>query len=130
MSVWRRKAADLFPELKRDLNDKEFTIYMLFTDLGAWTREAHEADDNDRLRSIYGFAEWCLSQKAKDLWNAAGVSFYEHLVDVPRLWPKVVPWLSRKVIEQVRSLWEFRLGPAEYAKFDRLIRQRKSLGSR
>jgi hypothetical protein len=36
------------------------------------------------LEKIYGFADWCASQKEKELWNAAGVAFYEHLADSNR----------------------------------------------
>jgi len=124
MAAWRQKASLLFPQLKRDLNDKGFTIYMVFFDLLIMARDAHEAGDDESIRRIYGFGEWCLRQKAKDLRNAAGVAFYEHLVDDPKLWPLVVPWLSPIVISQVSTLWAARLNPADYSKFDKLIRGR------
>ena len=127
MSTWRTKAARLFPQLKPELNSKEFTIYMVFTDLCSWAREAHQSGDDDLLRKIYGFSAWCLRQEAKDLWNAAGVSFYEHLIDEPKLWAEIVPWLSPRVIGDVHGLWEARLDPEAMSKFDKLIRDRKKI---
>lgn len=125
MANWRRKAELLFPKLKRELNAKDYTIYSLFTDLQPMCRDAHASGDEELMRRIYGFSEWSLMQKAKDLWNAAGVSFYEHLVDQRDLWPLVIPWLSPFVITTVRGLWEWRLTPAEFSEFEKLIRARK-----
>ena len=109
MSTWRRKALELFPTLRRELNDREYTIYMLYFDLLPMVREAHDEDDRNLLRRIYGFAAWCFDQKAKDLWNSAAVAFYEHLFDQRKYWSLVLPWLSPKVITECWPLWEFRL---------------------
>jgi hypothetical protein len=65
------------------------------------------------LRKIYGFAEWCFEQKAKDLWNAAGVAFYEHLFDRREYRDQVVPWLSPQVIKGCWGLWELMLTPEQ-----------------
>jgi hypothetical protein len=71
---WRRKALALFPELRPEVQRPGFTIYMLFFDLLPMAPEAHEAGDEERLRRIYGFAEWCFEQKAKDMWNTAAAN--------------------------------------------------------
>jgi hypothetical protein len=83
MSAWRRKAIELFPDLRSEVEDPDATIYSVFFALLPRCREAHDRDDTSELEKIYGFAEWCASQKAKDLWNSAGVAFYEHLFDEP-----------------------------------------------
>ena len=77
MSVWRRRALAIFPEERREIGNRRTSIYLLFM-LHALPalRRAHEAGDANRLRAVSSFAEWCLRQQAKDLWNAAGVSFY------------------------------------------------------
>lgn len=113
MSVWRRKAIALFPDLRSEVQRPDFSIYMLFFRLLPMVREAHDAEDVDLLRRIYGFAEWCFSQKAKDMWNAAGVAFYEHLFDEARTWGQVIPWLPPQVLEGCWGLWEFRLSQEE-----------------
>jgi hypothetical protein len=125
MSMWRRKALELFPNLRRELNDREYTIYVLYFDLLPMVREAHEENDCDLLRRIYGFAAWCFDQKAKDVWNSAAVAFYEHLFDERKLWSRVIPWLSPKVITECWPLWEFRLSAEELKDIQRLITARK-----
>ena len=90
MSVWRRKAIDLFPDLRNELQSGELSTYLLFGELLSKLCEAHQTDDETTLKAIYGFAEWCSKQKAEHLWNAAGVSFYEHVFDRWELREKVV----------------------------------------
>ena len=126
MANWRRKALALFPDLRHDVQRPDFSVYMLFFELLPMSRQAHKTGDDEALRSIYGFAEWCFEQKAKDMWNAAGVAFYEHLFDDhPSLWPEVVQWLSPPVIQGVRGLWEWRLSAEELAEVIRLIEGRR-----
>ena len=98
---------------------------MLYFDLVPMVREAHDENDDETLRRIYGFAEWCFSQTAEDLYNAAGVAFYEHLFDQKRYWSKVVPWLSPKVVHECQPLWQARLEAAEMRDVEELIRDRK-----
>ena len=121
MATWRQKAIESFPSLRQDLNDPEFSIYMLFFELLPMSREAHCRGETKLLDTIYGFAEWCANQKAGDLSNAAGVAFYEHLFDRPELWEKVVDRLSPQLVRACWPLWERRLEP------DRLKELRKLL---
>ncbi len=122
MANWRRKVLALFPDLRREAERPDFNAYSAFFELLPRVRTAHESGDTETLRRIYGFAEWCLSQPAKELWNPAGVSFYEHLFDGHRsLWPDIVRWLSPRVLADCRELWEYRLTPEEMAEVRRLI---------
>ena len=126
VSTWRRKALESFPELRRDLNRRDYSIYRLFADLRRMLWEAHEASDVETLRKIYGYSEWCLSQRSKDVWNPAGVSFYEHLFDRKdrRYWAQVVPWLSPRVVRDVWALWEWRLEPDELQELREMLAKR------
>jgi hypothetical protein len=75
---------------------------------------------------MFGFAEWCAEQSAKDLWNAAGVCFYEHLFD-GRNWQhraEVVKWLSPRVISDCHELWQNWLTAEKFAEVQQLIRER------
>ena len=90
MASWRRKALALFPDLKFEVQRPDFSVYQVFFRILPMSRDAHKAGDVDTLRKIYDFAEWCFEQRAKEMWNAAGVAFYEHLFDDhPSLWAKV-----------------------------------------
>jgi hypothetical protein len=107
LAVWWRKAIEAFPQMRRWLNDAEFSIYMLYFDLLPMTREAHESRDLEFLERIYDYAEWCLRQK--ELFNAVSVAFYEHLFDShPKLWEEMIAYMSPFVIKENRELWESR----------------------
>lgn len=123
MSNWRRRYISLFPHQKVEAEDPGFTIYTAFMELLPRLRLAHEEQDDAALRKIYGFAEWCSRQPAKDLWNAAGVSFYEHLFELsPRdQWPEIVRWLSPNVVKSCWGLWEMFLPPQDLEKIKQLL---------
>jgi hypothetical protein len=124
---WRRKFLTWFPDLRSEAERPDFTIYSAFFELLPRVREATQNGDIETLRRIYGFAEWCSRQKAKDLWNGAGVGFYEHLFDShPSLWPEFVRWLSPQVVTNCMGLWEWRLSPDKLAEVRRLIAECRS----
>ncbi len=112
MAVWRRKANEDFPTLRRKFSDArmphKYSVYMVFFDLYILFEDANPANDVDLLQRIFAYAEWCSKQHAMDLWNAAGVAFYEHLFDRREDWDKVIPFLSPSVICVHMGLWEAR----------------------
>lgn len=118
----------LFPELRRDVERWGCSIYEVFFELLPASREAHKTGDIEALHRIYGFAEWCFEQKAKDLWNAAGVAFYEHLFDGGQShWAEIVKWLSPKIVKDCWSLWEHQLSAEKLAEVGRLISERREV---
>jgi len=130
MAAWRRRAIDLFPEFRQDLLIKDYSLYQLFSDLLPRVEQAHADGDEEILRRVYGFAAWCASQEPKDLWNATGVAFYEHVFDRWNQRHMVVPWLSPQVIADSWNLWEMRLNPSQLAELRQLFancRERKYL---
>jgi len=123
MATWRRRALDVFPDFRHNLNSPDYTIYSLFFDALPALREAHRAGDDKRLSRIYGFAEWCSGQRSKLLWNAVGVSFYEHVFDEPWMWEAVCPWLSAEIRAKHTELWEARLAPKDFDHVHKLLRR-------
>jgi hypothetical protein len=111
MSTWRRKAIESFPDLQHEFQKPDTTIYQVFFELLPRVRDAHERDDTEELQRIYGFARWCLQQRAKDIWNAAGVAFYEHLVDHRITRDQIPQWLPPDVFHECMGLFEARLDP-------------------
>jgi len=81
---------------------------------------AHQENDNEKLKRIYDFAEWCLNQKEKDLWNAAGVSFYEHLGNYKETLEEFPKWVKPEIYVQIKGLLELRLEEAYMKKIDKL----------
>ena len=114
MSKWRRKAIESFPDLRRDFEQPDATIYQVFFDLLPRVQAAHSRNDTQELKRIYDFARWCFHQKADDLWNAAAVAFYEHLVDEPVTRNEIPRWLQPDVFEDCKPLFEARLEPEEF----------------
>jgi hypothetical protein len=128
VAVWRRRALELFPQLRRELTGRGYSPYSLFADLRPLLLAAHDGGDNELLRRIYGFAEWCARQTAKELWNPAGVSFYEHLFDYPAYSERVIPWLSLFVVHAHWALWEAMVAPSEWARVSPLLKQARVQG--
>src|SRR5689334_15014008 len=97
MSTWRQKAISCLPEFRTDFENPKTSIYGVFIEMLPALIEAHKRQDTDRMQSIYDYAEWCFSQKEKDLWNAAGVSFYEHLGDQEETRNEMNKWVKYEI---------------------------------
>ena len=124
MSAWRKRALELFPDLRVEIEPSDATIYAVFFELLPRCREAHDRGDAGELAKIYGFAEWCFRQKAKDLWNAAGVAFYEHLGDSQATLRAMPKWVKPDIFAEIQPLLAARMDPSTFEEL------RKSYGSR
>ena len=121
MDAWRDLARELFQNHPTwDVGDPETTVWWLLFDLKSWVVPAHEAGDRDLLHKIYRFAEWCHSQKATDpdVWMAAYMAFYEHLVEDPVTYAAIPEWLTPAVFEDVLPQYEDRLDNREKYPFE------------
>jgi hypothetical protein len=122
MSTWRRKAISCLPELKKDFEDAETSIYGVFLEMLPALIEAHKQNDTDRLENIYNYAEWCFKQKEEDLWNAAGVAFYEHLGDYEETRNEMPKWVKYEIYKQIRGLLELRIAKDTLLELDKRFR--------
>ncbi|MBL7747304.1 MAG: hypothetical protein JNM19_07765 [Chitinophagaceae bacterium] len=119
MSTWRKKAIELLPDFRQEFEKADTTIYDVFIEVLPATRKAHELNDMNRLKQLYAFAEWCFSQKDKDLWNAAGVSFYEHLADEEITKQAFPEWVPADIYNNIRGLLEIRISDSELKELDK-----------
>ena len=124
MSTWRKRALELFPDLRPELEAHDATIYSVFFELLPRCQEAHDRGDLEELAKIYGFAEWCYRQKAKDLWNAAAVAFYEHLGDSETTLRAMPKWVKPDIFAEIQPLLAAQMDPAVFEEL------RKSYGTR
>jgi hypothetical protein len=111
MSAWRRKALELFYDSRRWFTAKDDTIYTLLVELRIKVVDAHRINDTAELDKIYGYIEWCFSQRKRsfDLYNAAAVGFYEHLVD-DEITMQAIPYrVNPEIFRQVQPLFEWML---------------------
>lgn len=118
MSVWRRKAIACLTDGQRRVGDNSTSIYEVFSEVLADTIIAHKENDEIKLKKYYDFAEWCFRQKDETLWNAAGVSFYEHLGDHPETSATIPVWIKKDIYLQIRGLLKLRLDERELLKID------------
>ena len=118
MATWRKKAIECLPESRKDFENPDESIYLIFSTILSAVIEFHRQRSTERLQKIYDFAEWCLEQKSKDLWNAAGVSFYEHLGDHVETRQEIGRWVKHKIYAQIRELLELRLSDEEMKEID------------
>lgn len=118
MSVWRQKAIECAPELKKDFEAPDLDLYTVFMELLPITRQAHIDKDLYRLKRIYDFAEWCHHQKDKNIWNAVGVTFYEHLVDTEETYSQITTWIKKEIYFDIRGLLNQRADEAKIKELD------------
>jgi hypothetical protein len=104
MSVWRQKAIEVAPELKKVFQDPDLSPYIVFSEFLSLLEQAHIDNDTSKLKSIYDYAEWCSLQKDQKLWNSAGVSFYEHLGDNEPVFSQFTRWIKKSVYFELRDL--------------------------
>lgn len=130
MATWRRKAIVALPHLRRDLNRPNYTIYQFFFDLLPIVREAQASRDEETLRRGYKFASWFFRQTDRELRNAAGVAFYEHLFDGnAREWPEIAGLIPSDIRQGCWTLWERRLPPGKVKELAKLFRHAAELTS-
>lgn len=122
MSTWRRKAIECLPEERKYFEEPGTSIYTVFSELLGAVVMFHRNNNVARLQSVYDFAEWCFRQKNEDIWNAAGVSFYEHLVDYPETRKEMKRWMKQEIYTDIRGLLEYRLTDKEFREIDNYMR--------
>ena len=119
MSVWRQKAIEIAPELKKEFQDPGLSPYTVFSELLSLLERAHIENDIPRLKRIYDYAEWCSLQTDKKLWNAAGVSFYEHLGDNELVFSQFTKWVKKNIYLELRDLLNQRFGEERMKQLDK-----------
>ena len=124
MSAWRKIAIECLPEQKQYFEDPNTSIYTVFNEILLATRQAHKSNDIAQLKKFYDFAEWCLNQKDKDLWNAAGVSFYEHLGQQPESLKAMPDWVKPEIYKSVKGLLELFISKEDMERLDNSYRNR------
>jgi hypothetical protein len=118
MSVWRKRAMDYFPELKREFEQADMTPCGLFIEILPLCRKAHLDNHVEQLEKIYAYAEWCFRQNDKSLLNAAGVCFYEHLPDQDMTLQTFMSWIKKDIYFDIRGLLILRLNQEKMDQLD------------
>lgn len=109
MSTWRKKAIEIAPELRKDFEEPNIEIYSVFSELLTILENSFKNKDIEKIENIFNYAEWCFRQKEQKLWNAAGVSFYEHLGDNIETFANFTNWIKKDIYFDIRALLQLRI---------------------
>jgi hypothetical protein len=56
------------------------------------------------------------------MWNAAGVSFYEHVADYPETRGEIKRWVKQEIYKDIPGLLEYRLTEKEFREIGKYMR--------
>ncbi|MCM2273680.1 MAG: hypothetical protein NDI75_02615 [Candidatus Didemnitutus sp.] len=109
MSRWRKEAFDRLPECRKQLQ-QEKSPNLFFHELGEVLYQAHLQQDEDLIRRIYQYAQWCLEaprgkDASDDLLTMVTVSFFEHLPTHREVRKEIGRFLPKSVIEGMREVF-------------------------
>jgi hypothetical protein len=104
MSTWRKKAIEIAPELRKKFEDPDLELFSVFSELLTILENSFKNKDIEKVEQIFNYAEWCFRQKEEKLWNAVGVSFYEHLGDQTETFSNFTNWVKLDIYLEIRAL--------------------------
>ena len=123
MEEWRAKAAECFPEF-REIVDEARDPICLWIDLFMCLCNAYDLTppNDDMIRRIYDFADWCFRQPETDsvetdLSSAVVVSLIESIPLDQRVAADLHRWFSIEDIKGFESLLRYHQIKEEYDKF-------------
>ena len=67
MSNWRHEALKRLPELKADIEKTEDAMELWITITDAFKMAYFDPRNEDFIRRVYSFADWCLEQERGDI---------------------------------------------------------------
>ena len=121
MSAWRKKAAELLPELAEELSKSESPMVFWIEAEVAFSMAYNKRPINrDFIKRVYEFADWSSlhgeeSQDAsQDLGTCVAVCFYEHLPTDPIVRADIPQWLTRNDVVDMMELFTYLASEAEY----------------
>ena len=118
---WRIEALRRFPTLAERLQDAE-TPYLLWFELRDAFECAYRTPRNeDMIKNIYGYSEWCFSQPAgktadDDLATCVSVCFIEHIPEIPAAVEDMPRWFTRANILEMKEILSYHAGADGYKK--------------
>ena len=133
---WQVLARALLPEIFRVLfADEQWnpgcsdSLMQFFFVLTPVVKQAHLSRDEEFLFRVHAFADWCMRQPEQEIFNPAGVAFYENLFD-DRPHDEAISWISPTVFADIEELLGFRLGAERFAKVKAAYAKRTSFNDR
>ena len=126
MEIWRDLALRQMPSLKPILLKAENPM-SLWIELEFCLDDAYEEQNRLLIQQIYNYAHWSYFEaQDKELVQAVGCAFYEHLPLNPIVKEDLPSWLTREEFETLASVLHYHQSDEEFEElrdhFNRLSR--------
>lgn len=125
MSVWRAKALEMLPELAKEIAAVDNPMWAWIEICFAFQDAYKEPRNEDLIRHIYGYADWCLEHghrdkdAERDLLTCVAVCFYESIPNHKASREDMPRWFSLEEVLAMKETFSYHLNPDE---FDLLIK--------
>jgi hypothetical protein len=125
MEEWYKKAIEAFPDLIDHFAMDGDTTYGVFSAL-CYTMENDWLPSNNRqeIQKAFDYAHWAADQEEDDLWNAAGVGFFEHVFEKMDYFGIVVSYLTKDDVRAYMDLWEMFCEKGRFEELQDKLKQR------
>ena len=117
---WREEAARVFPELSEELSECDSPMGF-WCELNLTFERAYESPVNeDLIRRIYQFADWCLQHHEEDvdagehLPTCVCVAFYEHIPSYPAARADMPRWFLREDVLLMKQTFSYHTSEKDY----------------
>jgi hypothetical protein len=120
MSQWRRKAIEIVPPLKQEIEEANSPM-ALWIDLNFQLEYAYEKEPPEEklIDQIYFYAHWCLREaRNDDIFTAVVYGFYEHVLTHAKVRQDLPRRMSRKDFLALDGYLAYHLTEEEFMKYE------------
>ena len=105
MSAWKKKAIELFPNLKSDIeiSDSVTEVWWL---IGEKLIEAFSTNNLSYIKSVKQYIAWCSNSGNDSAYQALHCGFYEDLGTNKLFWPYIHQLINQQQFEKLKNLWK------------------------
>lgn len=127
MSVWRRTAIEMLPELKPAIDSAPNSM-ALWIELYEVLEAAYRRDppDESLVRRIYEYAGWTWERRHPDLGQAVTCAFYEHLADNEAISRDLPRWMTAARFGELEDVFRGWLPADKFERFRRDFKTRRA----
>jgi hypothetical protein len=128
MSLWRRTALEMMPDLEQVITDAQ-SVMALWISLNRELERAYETEPvaESVVTGIYRYAVWCRTRSGNaDASTAVCVAFYEHLPTHGKARKDLSNRITNEEFDQLKDLFRYLLSDKEYEAFREEFRFRRN----
>ncbi len=131
MTDWRNTARELLPELEALLREAENPWAFWLDVHGAFEQAYRPPQNDDMIRRVYAFADWCLQSGDGDdlsthLPTCVALCFYEDIPTCKTARADMPRWFKREDVELMKSIFSYHLSEKEFEELLHLFPESRS----